>query len=683
MPGRNDDSAMDDDTNTPDLDILKGLSFAPGWAKEPPKPQTYESFSHDEDRDERGGRGPFRGGRPERRFGSDRPAGARSDRRDDRRGDREDRPARDGDRPPRPFRRDDRPPRPFRREDRPAQAEGEGSRRPFGDRPPRRDGERFERRPPREPPVDIATLPVEVKIIPDQKALSVIVFKVAHAHRAYPVRGLSRLFLDNTGSCNVRLEVKADHPDVMLHQCPVCGLIDTDAEHLAAHMLAEHFDDFFEKVTVEDAEPTGTFPSIAKCGISGRLIGPPNHHSFARRFREIKGEVAPRMSDEDYRRRMEIVHDPEAVAQWKQEARIRTLFRRHAEADAPTAAAPEAHAESAESAEAAAPADAPESHAEVAESAEAAAPAAAPETQAESAEATTPAAATSDAGLRTSDSPAGAETVAPAADEPLLERGAAEEIVRSQIVPKRMLTRKRFVCSVEQAEAIRDPQIAPVFRVVWRREQTTPMTLFHAVRGALRSRKFHLFRAGNASGMEFVLAKVPTPLDITHAVPELVQVMDYVTKHECCTRAELFAALGIPMEGTRTAEQDRLFQQFAWIVERGHLIEYHNGVLALPAEFPKFRNLSPARKAPAAVAPDSAAPESHTDSTDSTATSDSGLQTSDSPEGTNAAEPAVAPESHTDSTDSTDAAAPAAAPESHTDSTDSTDAAAPADAPGE
>ena len=52
---------MDDDTHTPDLDFLKDLSFAPGWAKEPPKPQTYESFSHDADRDDRGGRGPAGG----------------------------------------------------------------------------------------------------------------------------------------------------------------------------------------------------------------------------------------------------------------------------------------------------------------------------------------------------------------------------------------------------------------------------------------------------------------------------------------------------------------------------------------------------------------------------------------------------------------------------------------------
>lgn len=589
---------MDDDNKTPDLDILKDLSFAPGWAKEPPKPQTYESFSHDGDFEGRGGRGPFRGGRPDRRPGSDRPDGDRPFRRDG------DRPARDGDRPfrrdgDRPFRRDgDRPfrrdgDRPFRRDnDRPATGEDAG--RPFGEgRPPRRDGDRGpqwrggDRRPPREPPVDLSTLPVEVKILPDQKALGVIVFKIAHTHRAYPVRSLSRLFLDNAASCNVRFEVKADHPDVMLHQCPVCGQLDTDAEHLATHMLAAHFDDFFEKVTVEDAEPTGTFPSIAKCGISGRLIGPPNHHSFARRFREIKGEVAPGMSDEDYRRRMEIVHDPEVVAQWKQEARIRTLFRRKPEDTEKT------HAEDAEKAKKS-PADSAEgAEPSVSSASDAGAEAAGAEAS------VSPASPVSDAGAEA------AGAAEPAAAEPLLERGAAEEVVRSQIIPKRMLSRKRFVCTIEQAQAIRDPQIAPVFRSVWRREQTTPMTLFHAVRGALRSRKFHLFRAGNASGMEFVMSKTPTVLDITHAVPELVQVMEYVTQHECCTRAELFAALGIPMEGTRTADQDRLFQQFAWIVERGHLIEYPNGVLALPAEFPKYRNLPSGGKA--AAKPDRAA----------------------------------------------------------------------------
>ena len=113
-----------------------------------------------------------------------------------------------------------------------------------------------------------------------------------------------------------------------------------------------------------------------------------------------------------------------------------------------------------------------------------------------------------------------------------------------------------------------------------------------ALRGAFRSRKFHVFRAGEGRGIEFVTPKAPVALDVSNAVPELVRVVDYVREHHVCTQTDLFAALGIPMEGVRDAEQDKLYQQFAWIVERGHLIEYHNGVLALPSDRPFFRELA-------------------------------------------------------------------------------------------
>ena len=437
-----------------------------------------------------------------------------------------------------------------------------------------RDGEaprRFDRRPPREPPVDLATLPVEVKFLPDPKALSLVVFKVTHGHRAYPLRDLSRLFLDNPASCSVRFEVRPDQESLFLHQCVPCGLVGTDAATVRDHLLA-HFDEYFEKVVVEGDEPTGSFPSIAKCGVSGRLIGPPNHHSYAIRLRDIKHEVAPDMSDEEYRRRIEIVHDAEAVAQWKQEARIRTLFRRKPE---PPKTPAEGAAPKESSATETAPAEPPSDAA--APVAESPAPAAEPASAEPVAE--TPA-------------PAESGASAPAKEEPLLDRGAAEAIFRNEIAPRLMTSRKRATCTLEQARAIRDPVLSLAFRETWRREQRAPFSLAFALRGAFRSRKFHVFRAGEGRGIEFVTPKAPVALDVSNAVPELVRVVDYVREHQGCTQTDLFAALGIPMEGVRDAEQDKLYQQFAWIVERGHLIEYHNGVLALPSDRPFFRELA-------------------------------------------------------------------------------------------
>lgn len=629
---------MDDDSQQPNLDFLKDLSFAPGWAKEPPRPQTFESFSAPDEHE----------GRFERRSG----------------GPRDRRPPRDGtprdrqDRPERPFRersprdgeprdRQDRPERPFR--ERPPR-DGEPRRFERRPGPPRdgasRDGEprRFERRPfgadrrpPREPPVDLATLPVEVKFLPEPKALSLVVFKVTHGHRAYPLRDLSRLFLDNPAACSVRFEVRPDQADLFLHQCAPCGLIGTDANLMRDHLLA-HFEDYFEKVTVEGDEPAGSFPSIAKCGISGRLIGPPNHHSYALRLRDIKHEVAPGMSDEEYRRRIEIVHDDEVVAQWKQEARIRILFRRKAEKPTEPSAAP---AESASAEAESAPAEPV--------SAEVAAPA-----EPAPAESAVPA------------EPAPVEAAAPAepapVEEPLLDRGAAEAIFRNEIAPKLLTSRKRATCTLEQARAIRDPVLSLAFRETWRREQHAPISLVFALRGAFRSRKFHVFRAGEGRGIEFVTPKTPVALDVSNAVPELVRVMTYVREHEGCTRADLFSALGIPLEGVRNAEQDKLFQQFAWIVERGHLIEYHNGVLALPSERPFFRDPQRGRR----TAPVSAA-EGTKDGEKTEAVAPEATETA-TPEASEATAPEATEEVVPEATEATapeatEATAPEAAPE--------------------
>ena len=571
---------MSDDTNTNPLDFLKDLSFAPGWAKEPPKEQTLAQFSGDDERrDGRGPRRPFRDGdRGPRREGGERPP-----RRDGDRPSFRDRPRReDGERPS--FR--DRPPRENRDGDRAPRREGD--ERPFrGDRGPRREGGEGQGRPGfrgpfREPRVDVSTLPVEVKFLPDQKEMGVVIRKVQGGHRAYPIRDLARLFLAHPSSCDVRIEVKADQTDLFLHQCTRCGFVTTDPEALRAHMLEKHFDEEFTKETIEGEAPSGAFSCVAKCGLSGRLIGPPNHHSFAQRLRDVLHEVAPGMPEDVYRRKLEMVHDEAAIQQWKDEAKIRTVYRRVVAAEA--AATP-------------APSQAPASGL--------------PNGETEAAPVESPVETPVEA-----EAPSQATVSGHPAEEPMLDRAMAEAVFAHDIVPTCTTSRKRVSCPFDKAQEIRDPKIAPVVREAWRQEQRSPFSLFIALRGAFRAKKFHLFRVLDGRGMEFVIPKAPTALDVTHAVPELVKVMDYVREHKGCTRGELFAALGVPVEGERNADQDRIYQQYAWIVESAHLIEYFNGVLALPEEHPYFKATPqaaasghPAPEAEASGHPADSAPE--------------------------------------------------------------------------
>ena len=98
-------------------------------------------------------------------------------------------------------------------------------------------------------------------------------------------------------------------------------------------------------------------------------------------------------------------------------------------------------------------------------------------------------------------------------------------------------------------------------------------------------------------------------------------MLGFVTDHPGATRQELFAAVA----GADEAKQQAAATSLNWLVERGHVVEYYNGILCAPMEHPRFRYLpeerpgsgvrGPAhrqegtpRKAPPPAAPAEAAP---------------------------------------------------------------------------
>src|SRR5207248_16587 len=82
------------------------------------------------------------------------------------------------------------------------------------------------------------------------------------------------------------------------------------------------------KVEVAQSEPVkGNFTTVARCRLSGTVLGPTNHHDYQRRLRNLyEQRFSRRMSFADYQRQIEIVTDPAAVEQWKEEARKVTTF---------------------------------------------------------------------------------------------------------------------------------------------------------------------------------------------------------------------------------------------------------------------------------------------------------------------------------------------------------------------
>jgi len=154
-----------------------------------------------------------------------------------------------------------------------------------------------------------------------------LVRQVSGAKRAYPLLDLAGLLISKPGFCFVKLEVDPDIPDLSLYQCKLCRIPSTDREQIEAHLLADHIGDYFEVEEVEGDAPTGTFVCVAKCGYSGALLGPPNHHSYGETVRRMHASRFAHIDLNTYKERIKLSHDPEDVERWKAEAARKVVYR--------------------------------------------------------------------------------------------------------------------------------------------------------------------------------------------------------------------------------------------------------------------------------------------------------------------------------------------------------------------
>src|ERR1700686_1672730 len=113
----------------------------------------------------------------------------------------------------------------------------------------------------------------------------------------------------------------------MIYQFGESGPVAMDASALERIAFAEKKDEFYETQIVEKEPIKGNFSSVARCTLSGKVLGPTNYHAFQPTLRTLYDQrFSRRMSFDDYRRAIEISSDPQLVEQWKEEARKSVPF---------------------------------------------------------------------------------------------------------------------------------------------------------------------------------------------------------------------------------------------------------------------------------------------------------------------------------------------------------------------
>lgn len=270
---------------------LEELTLTPQWVKAPAP--SYDKFSGNE-RD----RGPRRGDRFDRR-----------------------------DRGPRP----DRPPR-DRRPEASARPATPKERPPRRDRPPHRPPATKDHRPakPAQPPRPPQfTPPVEVAFAPEDKAFASIVETIKQSPRAYAFFDVAKLILNKPERHVVKLQRKpgADGKRASLFRVTGHEQVFLGRDEALRWLLRRHPETVFEQVKTPIDPPKGNFQFVNRCGLTGEILGPPNHHDYQSRLVRHHQARLAHMPFERFRAQIQTVRDEAAVKAWIDSVSSKTEFK--------------------------------------------------------------------------------------------------------------------------------------------------------------------------------------------------------------------------------------------------------------------------------------------------------------------------------------------------------------------
>ena len=175
-----------------------------------------------------------------------------------------------------------------------------------------------------------APLPeLQVRLIPDPKGVELVARRIRSTGRAFPLFDIAKLFLQRPERYQVEISVKKKSDGTVVQPLFVCALDDTpwlSADEVVAHVLEKHFDTFYQAERTPTEPPKGKYTFVAQCGLSGVILGPPNHHDYPNRIRQLHAERFSHMPFEAYKARIKIVRDEAVVKQWLEEQSWKTEY---------------------------------------------------------------------------------------------------------------------------------------------------------------------------------------------------------------------------------------------------------------------------------------------------------------------------------------------------------------------
>jgi hypothetical protein len=170
---------------------------------------------------------------------------------------------------------------------------------------------------------------IDLSLRPEEKGVESLARQIKMTGRAYPLFDIAQMILQKPERHTVVFSTKKNAEGKPVQPLFICALDDTlwlSEDEAVAHVLRKHFATFYQAERTATEPPKGKYTFVAQCGMSGVILGPPNHHDYQNQLRKLHSERFSRMPFEEYKSRVRIVRDEEVVKKWVDDQSWKTEY---------------------------------------------------------------------------------------------------------------------------------------------------------------------------------------------------------------------------------------------------------------------------------------------------------------------------------------------------------------------
>lgn len=163
---------------------------------------------------------------------------------------------------------------------------------------------------------------VDFVVEPTKEAVQALCKHIRSTNRAYAMAEVAKMVLASADRYRVTFRAKSgkEGKPIRMVRCKIDGSVWLSREEAVAHFLntPDLLKEFYQVEEVKTEAPKGNFSAIAVCGLSGTILGPPNHHEYQQNINTLHRERFGNMPLERFKSRIEMRRDEETLEQWKE-----------------------------------------------------------------------------------------------------------------------------------------------------------------------------------------------------------------------------------------------------------------------------------------------------------------------------------------------------------------------------